>query len=91
MAKEETRMLAKQFKNAIVRDMSSFNGTQFEDFCQVVLRLILNDDDILHKGCNLNGKPVSYAVDIKTEDCKIVGQSGTDTDYLPQFGIRNSA
>lgn len=82
MAKEETRMLAKQFKNAIVRDMSSFNGTQFEDFCQVLLRLILNDDDILHKGCNLNGKPVSYAVDIKTEDCKIVGQSGTDTDYF---------
>lgn len=62
--------------------MSSFNGTQFEDFCQVLLRLILNDDDILHKGCNLNGKPVSYAVDIKTEDCKIVGQSGTDTDYF---------
>lgn len=82
MAKEETRMLAKQFKNAIVRDMSSFNGTQFEDFCQVLLRLIFNDDDILHKGCNLNGKPVSYAVDIKTEDCKIVGQSGTDTDYF---------
>lgn len=82
MAKEETRMLAKQFKNAIVRDMSSFNGTQFEDFCQVLLHLILNDDDILHKGCNLNGKPVSYAVDIKTEDCKIVGQSGTDTDYF---------
>lgn len=82
MAKEETRMLAKQFQNAIVRDMSSFNGTQFEDFCQVLLRLILNDDDILHKGCNLNGKPVSYAVDIKTEDCKIVGQSGTDTDYF---------
>lgn len=82
MAKEETRMLAKQFKNAIVRDMSSFNGTQFEDFCQVFLRLILNDDDILHKGCNLNGKPVSCAVDIKTEDCKIVGQSGTDTDYF---------
>lgn len=82
MAKEETRMLAKQFKNAIVRDMSSFNGTQFEDFCQILLRLILNDDDILHKGCNLNGKPVSYAVDIKTEDCKIVGQSGTDTDYF---------
>lgn len=46
MAKEETRILAKQFKNAIVRDMSSFNGTQFEDFCQVLLRLILNDDDI---------------------------------------------
>lgn len=82
MAKEETRMLAKQFKNAIVRDMSSFNGTQFEDFCQVLLRLILNDDDILHKGCNLNGKPVSCAVDIKTEHCKIVGQSGTDTDYF---------
>lgn len=82
MAKEETRMLAKQFKNAIVRDMSSFNGTQFEDFCQVLLRLILNDDDILHKGCNLNGKPVSCAVDIKTEYCKIVGQSGTDTDYF---------
>lgn len=82
MAKEETRMLATQFKNAIVRDMSSFNGTQFEDFCQVLLRLILNDDDILHKGCNLNGKPVSCAVDIKTEYCKIVGQSGTDTNYF---------
>lgn len=82
MAKEETRMLAKQFKNAIVRDMSSFNGTQFEHFCQVLLRLILNGDDILHKGCNLNGKPVSCAVDIKTEYCKIVGQSGTDTDYF---------
>lgn len=25
---------------------------------------------------------MSYAVDIKTEDCKIVGQSGTDTDYF---------
>ena len=87
MAKEETRMLAKQFKNAIVRDVSSLNGTQFEDFCQVLLRLILNDDNILHKGCNLNGKPVSCAVDIKTEDCKIVGQSGTDTDYFSKANL----
>lgn len=87
MAKEETRMLAKQFKNAIVRDMSSFNGTQFEDFCKVLLRLILNDDNVQHKGCNLNGKPVSCAVDIKTEDCKIVGQSGTDTDYFSKADL----
>ena len=87
MAKEETRILAKQFKNAIVKDMSSLNGTQFEDFCKVLLRLILNDDDVQHKGCNLNGKPVSCAVDIKTEDCKIVGQSGTDTDYFSKANL----
>lgn len=77
----ETRILAKQFIGAIVKDLSSLNGTQFEDLCEVLLRLILNDD-VLHKGCNLNGKPVPYAVDVKTEDCKIVGQSGTDTDYF---------
>lgn len=87
MAKEETRMLTKQFKNAIVRDMSSLNGTQFEDLCKVILCMILNEDDILHKGCNLNGKPVSCAVDIKTEDCKIVGQSGTDTDYFSKADL----
>lgn len=87
MAKEETRMLAKQFKNAIVRDMASLNGTQFEDFCKVLLCLILNGDDIQHKGCNLNGKPVSFAVDIKTEDCKIVGQSGTDSDYFSKADL----
>ena len=82
MGKEGTRILAKHFKSAIVRDMSSLNGTQFEDLCKVILCIIIDKDDILHKGCNLNGKPVPYAVDIKTEDCKIVGQSGTDTDYF---------
>lgn len=82
MEKEKTRILAKHFKSAIVRDMASLNGTQFEDLCKVILCIILKEADILHKGCNLNGKPVPYAVDIKTEDCKIVGQSGTDTDYF---------
>ena len=82
MERKETRILAKHFKNAIVNDMACLNGTQFEDLCKVILCIILNEDDILHKGCNLNGKPVSCAVDIKTEDCKIVGQSGTDKDYF---------
>lgn len=81
MGYKETRMLAKQFKNAMIRDMLSLNGTQFEDLCKILLSLILNDD-VLHKGCNLNGKPVSCAVDVKTDNCKIVGQSGTDTDYF---------
>lgn len=87
MEKKETRILAKQFKCAIVRDLSSLNGTQFEDLCKVILCIILNEDDILHKGCNLNGKPVSCAVDIKTEDCKIVGQSGTDKDYFTKTDL----
>lgn len=77
----ENRILAKQFKSAIVSDLVSLNGTQFEDLCKVILTLILNRE-VLHKGCNLNGKPVPYAVDVKTEDCKIVGQSGTDIDYF---------
>lgn len=81
MEKKETRLLAKHFISAIVRDLSRLNGTQFEDLCKVLLSLILNDA-VLHKGCNLNGKPVSFAVDVKTDDCKIVGQSGTDTDYF---------
>lgn len=81
MEKKETRLLAKHFISAIVRDLSSLNGTQFEDLCKVLLSIILNDA-VLHKGCNLNGKPVSFAVDVKTDDCKIVGQSGTDTDYF---------
>lgn len=81
MEKKETRLLAKHFISAIVRDLSSLNGTQFEDLCKTLLSLILNDA-VLHKGCNLNGKPVSFAVDVKTDDCKIVGQSGTDTDYF---------
>ena len=78
---KETRLLAKQFICAIISGLSCLNGTQFEDLCKALLGLILNED-VLHKGCNLNGKPVSYAVDVKTEDCKIVGQSGTDTDYF---------
>ena len=81
MEKKETRLLAKHFISAIVTDLSSLNGTQFEDLCKVLLSLILNDA-VLHKGCNLNGKPVSFAVDVKADDCKIVGQSGTDTDYF---------
>lgn len=81
MEKKETRLLAKHFISAIVTDLSSLNGTQFEDLCKVLLSLILNDA-VLHKGCNLNGKPVSFAVDVKTDDCRIVGQSGTDTDYF---------
>ena len=80
-------MLAKQFKSAIVRDMSTLNGTQFEDLCKVILCIILNEDDILHKGCNLNGKPVSCAVDTKTDNCKIVGQSGTDNDYFTKSDL----
>lgn len=87
MEKKETRILAKHFKNAIVNDMACLNGTQFEDLCKVILCIILNEDDILHKGCNLNGKPVSCAVDIKTEDCKIVGQSGTDKDYFTKTDL----
>ena len=81
MEMKETRLLAKQFICAIIRGLSCLNGTQFEDLCKVLLSLILNEN-VLHKGCNLNGKPVSYAVDVKTEDCKIVGQSGTDADYF---------
>lgn len=77
----ENRILAKQFKNAIVSDLSCLNGTQFEDLCKAIFSLVLNRE-VLHKGCNLNGKPVPYAVDVKTEDCKIVGQSGTDVDYF---------
>ena len=87
MERKNTRILAKQFKSAIVRDMSCLNGTQFEDLCKVILYLILDRDDILHKGCNLNGKPVSCAVDTKTEDCRIVGQSGTDTDYFTKANL----
>lgn len=82
MEKKEDRMLSKQFKSAIVNDLSTLNGTQFEDFCTKLFMVILKLDDIIHKGCNLNGKPVSYAVDIKTEDCQIVGQCGTDEDYF---------
>lgn len=82
MEKKDTRMLAKQFKNTIIKDMASLNGTQFEDLCKVVLCMIINADEIQHKGCNLNGKPVSYAVDMKTENCRIVGQSGTNKDYF---------
>lgn len=87
MEKKEIRILAKHFKNAIVNDMACLNGTQFEDLCKVILCIILNENDILHKGCNLNGKPVSCAVDIKTEDCKIVGQSGTDKDYFTKTDL----
>lgn len=82
MEKKEDRMLYKQFKSAIVNDLSTLNGTQFEDFCTKLFIVILKLDDIIHKGCNLNGKPVSYAVDIKTENCQIVGQCGTDKDYF---------
>ena len=82
MEKKEDRMLYKQFKSAIVNDLSTLNGTQFEDFCTKLFIVILKLDDIIHKGCNLNGKPVSYAVDIKTENCQIVGQCGTDEDYF---------
>lgn len=87
MRNKNTRMLAKQFKSAIVRDMSSLNGTQFEDLCKIILCIILNEDDILHKGCNMNGKPVSCAVDTKTDNCKIVGQSGTDNDYFTKADL----
>lgn len=87
MEKKETRILAKHFKNAIVNDMACLNGTQFEDLCKVILCIILNENEIPHKGCNLNGKPVSCAVDIKTEDCKIVGQSGTDKDYFTKTNL----
>ena len=82
MEKKEDRMLSKQFKKAIINDLSTLNGTQFEDFCTKLFIVILRLDDIMHKGCNLNGKPVPYAVDIKTEDCRIVGQCGTDEDYF---------
>ena len=33
MEKKEDRMLSKQFKKAIINDLSTLNGTQFEDFC----------------------------------------------------------
>lgn len=82
MEKKEDRILSKQFKKAIVNDLSTLNGTQFEDFCTKLFAIILSLDDIIHKGCNLNGKPVPYAVDFKTETCKIVGQCGTDEDYF---------
>lgn len=81
MEQKNTGELTKQFVNVIVQDLSSLNGTEFEDLCRTLLSMILNEK-VLHKGCNLNGKPVPYAVDVKSEDCKIVGQSGTDTDYF---------
>lgn len=78
---ETNNTLARQFIKSVANDLAGLNGDEFENFCHHFLGLIVKEP-LLHKGCNLNGKPVGYAVDIKSENCAIVGQSGTDIDYF---------
>lgn len=78
---ETNNTLSRQFIRSVVNDLAGLNGDEFENFCHHFLEMIVKES-LLHKGCNLNGKPVGYAVDIKSENSAIVGQSGTDIDYF---------
>ena len=76
--------LKQQFIAAFVEEIERLNGTDFEFLCIPVFELILNIE-VLHKGHNLNKKPVGYTADMITEDAFHIGQCGTDPNYFNDF------
>lgn len=73
--------LKEQFINSFTSEISSLNGTDFEYLCKPIFSLITNQE-VLHKGHNLDTKPVGYTADFISSDLKIFGQCGTDPDYF---------
>lgn len=73
--------LKEHFINSFVTEIGRINGTDFEYLCKPLFALITNQE-VLHKGHNLDTKPVGYTADFISSDLKIFGQSGTDPDYF---------
>ncbi|MBS1744456.1 MAG: hypothetical protein JST81_15615 [Bacteroidetes bacterium] len=73
--------LKEQFINSFASEVSNLNGTDFEYLCKPIFSLITNQE-VLHKGHNLDTKPVGYTADFISFDLKIFGQCGTDPDYF---------
>ncbi len=73
--------LKEQFINSFTSEISSLNGTDFEYLCKPIFSLITSQE-VLHKGHNLDTKPVGYTADFISSDLKIFGQCGTDPDYF---------
>lgn len=74
--------LKKRFIYELTQDMRLMNGSQFEEFCGIVFEMIIDASYVEHKGLNLLGKPVRKAVDHKNDNCDVVAQCGTDSDYF---------
>lgn len=74
--------LKDHFINTVADELNHLNGSEFESLCRPVIE-ILTDREFELKGHNLEMKPVRGSVDlIQDDDCGIIGQCGTDKDYL---------
>ncbi|WP_400263124.1 NB-ARC domain-containing protein [Sphingobacterium sp. SG20118] len=76
--------LKEHFINSFATEIGQINGTDFEYLCKPLFALITSQD-VLHKGHNLDTKPVGYTADFISSDLKIFGQCGTDPSYFTDF------
>ncbi len=77
-------LLERNFVKSFTDELSNLNGTEFEYVCRPILSMILKEQ-VEHKGHNLYGKPVGYTADFLAENCKIIGQCGTEPVYFEDF------
>ncbi|MBV5319975.1 MAG: hypothetical protein JZU72_03340 [Chlorobium phaeobacteroides] len=73
--------LKEHFINSFATEIAQINGSDFEYLCKSIFALITNQE-VLHKGHNLDTKPVGYTADYISSDLTTFGQCGTDPDYF---------
>lgn len=76
--------LREHFINSFATEISNLNGTDFEYLCKPIFSIITKQK-ALHKGHNLDTKPVGYTADFISNDLKFFGQCGTDLDYFEKL------
>lgn len=79
-----TELFKRRFVHSAVEDLLVLDGEEFERVCGIIME-IDTAQVLLHKGQNLFGKPVGYAVDHQSNDGTLAGQCGTDKNYFTDF------
>ena len=79
-----TELFKRRFINSVVMDLLVLNGEEFEYLCGIVMEMD-TAQVLLHKGQNLSGKPVGYAMDHQSMDGTLVGQCSTEIKYFKDY------
>ena len=72
-------------KKRIMEKLSNLSGSKFEELCCPIFKK-LNEDRVCYcKGLNEDGNPVGYTVDFFTNNLEIIGECGTNKNYLKKI------
>jgi len=67
----------------IIPNLESLNASEFEHVCHKLVCIIENQQ-LIHRGLNTEGKPVGYTVDTFNSHRDIVAEYGTESGYFDE-------